>query len=71
MDKSSGKEFLNIHETAELLGMHPNSVYEWVREGKLRAARLGKTWRIRRSDIDVFFDESTVVIGDTDEPDAE
>lgn len=37
---------LTIEEVAERLRVHPNTVYRWCRTGRLRAAKLGKEWRI-------------------------
>ena len=32
-----------VAEVAELLGKHPNTVYEWVRKGVLPSERIGNT----------------------------
>ena len=38
-----------VAEVAELLGKHPNTVYEWVKTGTLRAERIGRSIFIPRS----------------------
>lgn len=39
-DNSGQTEFLNVRETARRLGVHENTVRNWVREGILRTARV-------------------------------
>ena len=50
-------EILTIAQAAEYLQFHPDKVYRMVRSGELRAAKIGKEWRIRRADIDRLLDE--------------
>ena len=42
-------EFLTVDEAAGLLGLDRKTVYRSVERGELRALRLGRTLRIRRS----------------------
>jgi excisionase family DNA binding protein len=49
--------FLTVEQAAELLQVHPNTVYLWLQDGKLAGAKIGGTWRIRRSDIDAFWEK--------------
>jgi excisionase family DNA binding protein len=46
------KRFLTLYEVAEMLQVHPNTVYRWAREGKIRALHVGATWRIPEEAID-------------------
>lgn len=32
----------------------PQTVVRWVKKGELRAARLGRSYRFRRSDVDAY-----------------
>jgi excisionase family DNA binding protein len=42
-------------EVAKLLQVHPDTVQEWIEEGKLASIKIGhKTVRILQSDIDNF-----------------
>lgn len=41
-------EVLTIAEAAELLRVHPQTVYRQVRAGKLPALKVGDSWRISR-----------------------
>lgn len=49
---SSG--FLTVDAAAGILQMHPKTVLRHVREGRLRATKLGKQYRILWSDLNAF-----------------
>ncbi|MCO8127053.1 helix-turn-helix domain-containing protein [Acidimicrobiia bacterium EGI L10123] len=42
-------EFLDLAEAADELGVHYQTAYRWVREGRLTAERVGRRWRVPRS----------------------
>lgn len=44
--------FLTVEETAQLLRVHKNTIYRWVREGRLPSTRIGKQWRIPREALE-------------------
>jgi excisionase family DNA binding protein len=48
------KDFYSPDEVAELLDLHVKTVRRYVREGKLKATRIGKQYRIAASDLDAF-----------------
>lgn len=41
-------------EVARLLKLRVRTVYDYIREGKLAAARFGNRWRIAPADFDAF-----------------
>ena len=41
-------------EAAERLNLHVKTVRRYIREGKLKAKRIGKEYRITRADLDEF-----------------
>ncbi len=45
------EESLSVGQAAELLGVHRNTLRNWIKDGRLSAAEVGKEWRIGR---DVF-----------------
>ena len=47
-------EELSLHEVAEILDVHYMTAYRYVRLGILPARREGRSWRIRRDDLDDF-----------------
>ena len=34
--------------------MHPKTIQRYIREGKLRASKVGKSWRVSGHDLSVF-----------------
>ncbi|MFJ8435518.1 helix-turn-helix domain-containing protein [Kitasatospora sp. NPDC094019] len=47
-------EYFSVEQVAELLGLHVRTVRGYVRDGRLRATRIGKQYRIARRDFDSF-----------------
>jgi len=49
------KEFLSIHETSIIFGVHENTIYTWIRKGFIIAIRIGNKpkspYRISRKSI--------------------
>lgn len=45
---------LTVEQVSEELGLHPKTVLRHIREGRLGAARVGKAYRIRRTDLNAF-----------------
>lgn len=51
--------FYTIDKVAEILGMHHKTIRKFISEGKLRANKVGKQWRISGYDLDDFMKDST------------
>lgn len=51
-------EFYTPQEVARKLRLHVNTVYEYIRMGKLRAARFGNRYRITETDIQQFVEQT-------------
>ncbi len=47
-------EYFSVEQVAELLGLHVRTVRGYVRDGRLRATRIGKQYRIARRDFETF-----------------
>src|SRR5881397_1511830 len=45
-------------EVAELLNLHVKTIRRYVRDGRLKARRIGKEYRIAKSDLDEFAGET-------------
>ncbi|MFN3513970.1 MAG: helix-turn-helix domain-containing protein [Phenylobacterium sp.] len=48
------EEFYTVEHAAERLKLHPKTVLRLIRESRLRATKVGKSYRILRSDLDGF-----------------
>jgi excisionase family DNA binding protein len=44
--------WLPLSQVAEELNNHPATIRRWVQSGRLRATRVGRSWRVRRSELD-------------------
>ena len=52
-------EWLTVEEIAQELKMHVDTVRGWIRDGKLKATRFGRDYRIKRKDFDKFVEDRT------------
>lgn len=43
--------WLTVHQVAAELKIHPATVRSWINDGRLRAVRVGREWRVRRSEV--------------------
>ena len=48
------EELYTVEQAAERLKLHAKTVLRAIREERLRATRVGKSYRILRSDLDAF-----------------
>jgi excisionase family DNA binding protein len=46
--------YLNVAEVCALLRVTSRTVRRWIIDGKLRATKIGRDWRIDRSDLRAF-----------------
>lgn len=45
------ERILTVDQAAELLQLKPQTVREYIKAGKLKANKIGKSWRILQSDV--------------------
>ena len=50
----SPQELYSVDQVAERLGLHVRTVRAYVRNGRLKATRIGKQYRIGRADLEAF-----------------
>ncbi|MCP2258849.1 DNA binding domain-containing protein, excisionase family [Streptoalloteichus tenebrarius] len=48
------EELFSVEQVAEKLGLHVRTVRNYVRDGRLKAVRIGKQYRIAASDLAEF-----------------
>ncbi len=53
-------ELLTVAEVAELLRVSTMTVYRLIRTGELPAVRVGRNYRVRRADLDMYLQEKIV-----------
>jgi excisionase family DNA binding protein len=54
------EEVYTVEQFAERLKLHPKTVLRFIREGRLRAVKVGRSYRILRSELEVM---TGVVLG--------
>ncbi|MFC1707049.1 helix-turn-helix domain-containing protein [Planctomycetota bacterium] len=59
LSETEREELLKIEEVARELRVNTDTAYRWVRQKKLRHVRIGRTLRVRRSDLDAFLENHT------------
>ncbi len=51
---NNSSEFMTVSEVADLMRVSSMTVYRLINAGEIRAARVGKSYRIRESDVDQY-----------------
>jgi excisionase family DNA binding protein len=52
------EKYYTVEQISEMLNIHPKTIQRYIREGKLQAGKIGKSWRVTGHDLSVFM-EST------------
>jgi len=60
----SGPGFLTVPETAERMRVSKMTVYRLIRSGKLPAVQIGKTYRVKETDLEEYLDASYVHVAE-------
>ncbi len=47
-------QFYSVEQIATMLDLHPKTVQRYMREGRLKAQKIGKSWRVAGHDLSVF-----------------
>ena len=50
-------EFLKFKEVMDYLKVSRTTIYDWLYAGKIKAYKIGKSVRFKRSDIEAFIKE--------------
>lgn len=50
------KEILTVSQVAEYLQLSEMTTYKLVQEGKIPAFKIGRHWRVKKSDLDAFIE---------------
>jgi nitrogen PTS system EIIA component len=51
--------FMDVDEAARYLRASKAGIYRWVETGELKASRVGRLLRFRRTDLDEFVERCT------------
>lgn len=50
------KDYYTVEQISNMLDIHPKTIQRYIREGRLRASKVGKSWRINGHDLSVFIE---------------
>lgn len=65
------EKFYTIDQIAEMLELHHKTIRKFINEGKLRANKIGKQWRITGHDLSLFMENNNVNIKNVNKSDDE
>jgi len=51
------EQYYSIEEVAKMLKVVYLTVYRWIQDGKLKAYKAGKQYRIKKNDLDNFLNK--------------
>ena len=60
------EKFFTVEQISGMLSIHPKTIQRYIREGKLRANKIGKSWRITGHDLSVFVENEKNIVGIND-----
>ena len=58
----TNEQYYTIEEVAKMLKVVYLTVYRWIQDGKLRAYKAGKQYRISGTDLDKFMERNMILI---------
>ncbi|MFE0627708.1 helix-turn-helix domain-containing protein [Streptomyces sp. NPDC058864] len=48
------RDWMSVEQVADRLGLHVRTVRGYIRDGRLKAVRIGKQYRVARADLDAL-----------------
>jgi excisionase family DNA binding protein len=55
-------KYYSVEQISEMLNIHPKTIQRYIREGKLFASKIGKSWRITGHDLSIFIENSKIQV---------
>lgn len=60
-------EILTVREVAEYLKLSRATIWRWCNEGKIQAFKIGRGWRIHRSEVERIVTQKPSLMKATEE----
>lgn len=57
------EKYYSVEQISEMLNIHPKTIQRYIREGRLRAGKIGKSWRVTGHDLSVFMESTKLPTG--------
>ena len=54
------ERYYTVDIIAKMLSMHPKTIQRYIREGKLHAKKVGKSWQVQEQDLRNFMESSDI-----------
>ena len=48
------QKYYTVEEISELINIHPKTIQRYIREGRLKAQKIGRRWQVTGHDLSVF-----------------
>ena len=48
------KNYYTVDQISDMLNIHPKTIQRYIREGRLGAIKIGKSWRVTGHDLSAF-----------------
>lgn len=52
------KDYYTVEQISDMLKIHPKTIQRYIREGRLRATKIGKSWRVTGHDLSIFIENN-------------
>jgi excisionase family DNA binding protein len=52
------KDYYTVEQISDMLDIHPKTIQRYIREGRLRATKIGKSWRVTGHDLSTFVESN-------------
>ena len=59
---AESRDVMTPKQVAEYLQLHPMTIYRYIRQGKIPAAKIGRRYRIKKENVDKLLAETTTKI---------
>ena len=59
--------WLSVDEIGDYLGIKRDTVYKWISEKGMPAHKIGRLWKFKKDDIDIWVRQGTVASDTTGE----
>ncbi|MHB1000418.1 MAG: helix-turn-helix domain-containing protein [Armatimonadota bacterium] len=54
-------EYLSVEEISSMLQINPKTIRRHIRDGKLKAVKVGSQWRVKREDLNSYMDSREII----------
>jgi len=55
-------KLLTTQQVSQILQVHPLTVLKYIKAGKLKGIKLGRVWRIREKEVEIFLEDRSMAL---------